>query len=255
MGEWALAELTAQDMIQLDPSYAGGYYALGLAAENQNNSVLASQQFAVAERLWSEADRDLPELQVLHEKLALKQTGVTETRQQYLKRVHDQPSTGTSLEPVKVDLSFDSSRLRGTPHPQVMIIEFSDFQCPFCRKVQPVLKNLLAKYAGRVSLAYRDFPLRGMHGQAELGAEAARCAGEQSRFWEYHDLLFENPEKINRDGLVALSGTLKLNEKQFESCLSSGKYRPQVERDLQDGLRAGVLEWCTSQWRRAASHI
>jgi protein-disulfide isomerase/Tfp pilus assembly protein PilF len=241
MGEWALAELTAQDMIQLDPSYAGGYYALGLAAENQNNSVLASQQFAVAERLWSEADRDLPELQVLHEKLALKQTGVTETRQQYLKRVHDQPSTGTSLEPVKVDLSFDSSRLRGTPHPQVMIIEFSDFQCPFCRKVQPVLKNLLAKYAGRVSLAYRDFPLRGMHGQAELGAEAARCAGEQSRFWEYHDLLFENPEKINRDGLVALSGTLKLNEKQFESCLSSGKYRPQVERDLQDGLRAGVL--------------
>jgi protein-disulfide isomerase/tetratricopeptide (TPR) repeat protein len=241
MQEWALAEMTAQDMIQLDPSYAGGYYALGLAAENQNNSALASQQFAVAERLWSEADRDLPELQVLHQKLALKQTGLTETRQQYLQRVHDQPSAGDPEQPAKVELSFDSSRLRGRPHPQIMIIEFSDFQCPFCRKVQPVLKNLLAKYEGRVSLAYRDFPLRGMHGQAELGAEAARCAGEQSKFWEYHDLLFENPEKINRDGLIGLSHTLQLDEKQFESCLSSGKYRPQVERDLQDGIRAGVL--------------
>jgi len=241
MQEWALAELTAQDMIQLDPSYAGGYYALGLAAENQNNSALASQQFAVAERLWSEADPDLPELQVLHQKLAVKQTGLTETRQQYLQRVHDQPSAGTPQQPAKVELSFDSNRVRGTSHPQVMIIEFSDFQCPFCRKVQPVLKNLLAEYEGRVSLAYRDFPLRGMHDQAELGAEAARCAGEQSKFWEYHDLLFENPEKINRDGLIGLSRTLKLDEGQFESCLSSGKYRPQVERDLQDGIRAGVL--------------
>ena len=241
MQEWALAELTAQEMIQLDPSYAGGYYALGLAAENQKDSVLAGQQFAVAERLWSEADRDLPELQVLRQKLALKQTGLRETRQQYLKRVQERPSADAPLLASKVELSFDSSRLRGSPHAVVMIIEFSDFQCPFCRKIQPVLKNLLAKYEGRVSLAYRDFPLRGMHGQAELGAESARCAGEQNKFWEYHDLLFENPEKINRDGLLALARTLRLDDKQFESCLSSGKYRPQVERDLQDGIRAGVL--------------
>jgi len=241
MQEWALAEATAKEMIQLDPSYAGGYYALGLAAENQQDSVLAGQQFAVAERLWSEADRDLPELQVLRQKLALKQTGLTETRQQYLQRVHDRPWLDAPLQSTKVEVSFDPARVRGNPHAPVSIIEFSDFQCPFCRKIQPVLKNLLAKYPGRVSLAYRDFPLRGMHGQAELGAEAARCAGEQAKFWEYHDLLFENPQKINRDGLIDLSRTLKLNENQFESCLSSGKYRPQVERDLQDGIRAGVL--------------
>jgi protein-disulfide isomerase/Tfp pilus assembly protein PilF len=241
MQEWALAELTAQEMIQLDPSYGGGYYALGLAAENEMDSALASQQFAVAERLWSEADQDLPELQVLRRKLALKQTGLRETRQQYLERVHDHPSADAPLQTTKVEVSFDSGRVRGNPRAAVMIIEFSDFQCPFCRKIQPVLKNLLAKYAGRVSLAYRDFPLRGMHGQAELGAESARCAGEQSKFWEYHDLLFENPEKINRDGLLGLARTLRLDDKQFEACLSSGKYRAQVERDLQDGIRAGVL--------------
>lgn len=241
MQEWALAELTAQEMIQLDPSYGGGYYALGLAAESQKDSALAGQQFAVAERLWSEADPDLPELNVLHQKLAFKQTGLTETRQQYLARAHEQPSAGDPSQPAKLELSFDPARLRGNPSATVKMVEFSDFQCPFCRKVQPVLKNLLARYEGRVSLVYRDFPLRGMHGQAELAAEAARCAGEQARFWEYHDLLFENPEKINRDGLIGLSRTLRLDAQQFDSCLSSGKYRALVERDLQDGIRAGVL--------------
>jgi protein-disulfide isomerase len=122
-----------------------------------------------------------------------------------------------------------------------MIVEFSDFQCPFCRKVQATLKSVLAKYEGRVSLAYRDFPLRGMHGQAELGAESSRCAGEQGKFWKYHDMLFENPDKLNRNGLLEMARNANLDEKQFESCLSGGKYRAQVERDLQDGIRAGVM--------------
>jgi protein-disulfide isomerase len=138
-------------------------------------------------------------------------------------------------------MSFDPARLRGNPHAEVMIVEFSDFQCPFCRKVQPTLKNLLTKYEGHVSLAYRDFPLRGMHGQAELGAESARCAGEQGKFWEYHDLLFQNPDKLKRNGLMELARDLKLDEKQFDDCLSGGKYRTKVEEDLQQGIRAGVL--------------
>jgi len=239
--EWALAEVTAQQMIQQDPSYAGGYYALGLVAEQEGDLAVASQQFAVAERLWSEADKDLPELQVLHKKLGLKQTELPETRQEYLKRVREHPETRAPMQAAKTDLSFDPARLLGSPHAPVMIVEFSDFQCPFCRKVQPILKDLLAKYEGCVSLAYRDFPLRGMHGQAELGAESARCAGEQSKFWEYHDVLFENPDKLNRNGLMELARGLKLDEKQFDSCLSGGKYRASVEEDLQRGIRAGVL--------------
>jgi protein-disulfide isomerase/lipoprotein NlpI len=240
--EWALAEFTAQQMIQQDPSYGGGYYALGLVAKQQGNAVLASQQFGVAKRLWSEADTDLPELQVVRQKLALKESELPQTRQEYLKhlREHPHPEVSTPLQPAKVEVSFDPARLRGSSQARVIIVEFSDFQCPFCRQVQPTLKNLLAKYEGRVSLAYRDFPLRGMHGQAELGAESSRCAGEQGRFWEYHDLLFANPDSLNRDGLIGLARSLKLDEKQFDSCLSSGKYRTQVEHDLQDGIKAGV---------------
>ena len=239
--EWALAGITAQGMIQQDPSYAGGYYALGLVAEHEGNSITAIRQFSVAEKLWSEADKELPELQIVRQKLMLEQTELPQNRQDYLKRVREHLEMPASLQQAKTEVSFDPARLRGSPHVPVIIIEFSDFQCPLCRKVQPTLKSLLAKYEGRVSLAYRDFPLRGMHGQAELGAESSRCAGEQGKFWEYHDLLFDNPDKLNQNGLLELARNAKLGEKQFDSCLSSGKYRSQVQRDLQDGIRAGVM--------------
>jgi protein-disulfide isomerase/Tfp pilus assembly protein PilF len=239
--QWALAEFTAQEMIQQDPSYAGGYYALGLVAEHEGNSATASQQFGAAEKLWSEADKDLRELAVVRQKLASRQSKFPESRKEYLRYLQGHPETFTTAKPSRVEVSVDPARRRGNPQASIMIVEFSDFQCPFCRKVQPILKNLLAKYGSQVSLAYRDFPLRGMHGQAELGAESSRCAAEQGRFWEYHDLLFEKPDKLNRNGLMELARTLKLDEKQFDSCLSSGKYRIQVERDLQDGIRAGVL--------------
>ncbi len=119
-------------------------------------------------------------------------------------------------------------------------VEFSDFQCPYCQLVEPTLKKVLAKYDGQVSLAYRDLPLRDIHPQAQLAAEASRCAGEQGKFWEYHDSLFENQDKLNREGLLQQARKLKLDEKQLDSCLSSGKYKPQVEQERQLGLKAGI---------------
>jgi protein-disulfide isomerase len=238
--EWALAGLTAEQMIEQDPSYAGGYYAKGLVAEHEGNSGVAMQQFAIADKLWSEADRELPELVAIRKRMtSQQQTALAQSRQEYLKQL-----TTLDTKPVqasRVEISFDVARLRGRPGAPVTIVEFSDFQCPFCRKVQPALRSLLSKYDGKISLAYKDFPLRGMHGQAELGAEAARCAGDQAKFWEFHDLLFANQEKLSRTGLAEQARVLNLNEARFESCLSSGKHRAEVEKDLQDGIRAGVI--------------
>ena len=239
--EWTLAEVTAEQMIEQDPSYASGYYHRGLVAEHQGNSGLAVQQSGIAKKLWGEADKDLPELLVVRKKLTTEQSELSQSRQEYLKILKERGPARKQERASRIEVSFDPARLRGNVHAPVMIVEFSDFQCPFCRKIQPTLKSLLAKYDGRVSLAYRDFPLRGMHGQAEMGAESSRCAGDQGKFWEYHDLLFDNPDKLNRSGLSELARGLKLDEKQFESCLSSGKHRAEVEKDLQDGIRAGVM--------------
>ncbi len=170
----------------------------------------------------------------------LKKARIQEAREEYYKRLRAQASVSVLLQKPKVEVAYDPARLRGDPKAPVIIVEFSDFQCPYCQSVQSTLKTLLAKYEGRLSLAYRDLPLRDLHPQAELAAEASRCAAEQGKFWELHDLMFANQNKLDRPGLLGLAQDLKLDEKQFDSCLTSGKYQAQIEQDRLTGLKAGV---------------
>jgi protein-disulfide isomerase len=144
------------------------------------------------------------------------------------------------LHAPRVEVGADPARVRGNANAPVMIVEFADFSCPYCKKAEASLKEVLAKYPGKVSLSFRDYPLRDIHPQAELAAEAARCAGEQGRFWEYHDLLYGGSDQHDRDNLVVNARVLQLDEKRFDTCLDSGKYKPEIDKDLQDGARAGV---------------
>jgi len=170
----------------------------------------------------------------------LKQEKIPAARQKYLNHLREQAGVSILMRPPRVAVTYDPARLRGSPSAPVIIVEFADFQCPFCRQVEPTLKSLLAKYQGRVSLAYRDFPLADIHPQAESAAEACRCAGEQGKLWEYHDLLFADAQKLNRDSLLDRARALRLDEKQFSACLSGGKYAAKIEEDRQRGLNAGV---------------
>ena len=103
------------------------------------------------------------------------------------------------------------------------------------------MSELLAKYPGKVKVGYRDFPLKQLHPQAQLAAEASRCAGEQGKYWEYHDLLFASSTKQTREVLIEDARTLKLDDKEFDACLSSGRYKLQVDQDIQLGSRGGVV--------------
>lgn len=169
---------------------------------------------------------------------ALKQARTQEVRQQYLKALR-KDNVLVLLAPPKVQVAYDPSRLRGNPRAPVMIVEFSDFQCPYCRQSEQTLKEVLERYREKVSLAYRDLPLTQLHPQAELAAEASRCAGEQGKFWEYHDQLF-SASNLQRSVLLDYARSLKIDEKQFDSCLSSEKYKLKVQQDLQDGTQAGI---------------
>jgi protein-disulfide isomerase len=121
----------------------------------------------------------------------------------------------------------------------VTIVEFSDYECPYCRQVEPTVKQLLAKYGDQVRISYRDYPLTAIHPQAMIAAEASRCALEQGKFWEYHDQLFAAP-KLDKDALIEYARNLKLDDKQFGSCLSNQKYKADIEKDEQEGRKAGV---------------
>ena len=93
---------------------------------------------------------------------------------------------------------------------------------------------------GTVALAFRDMPITQIHPFAQGAAEASRCAGEQGKFWEYHDLLFGDQGSLDRNGLIAKAAKLQLDAKQFDSCISSEKFKAQVQQDSQEGMRAGV---------------
>jgi len=162
-------------------------------------------------------------------------------RSEYIKSLRKQANVAILLTPPKVSVAVDRDRLRGNPDAPITVVEFSDFQCPYCRQVHPVLNQLLARYGNQVRLAYRDFPLNQIHSQAQAAAEASRCAGEQRRYWDYHDRLFANEAQLDAASLVEYAHTLKLDRRKFAQCLASGKFKAAIEQDVKEGTQAGVV--------------
>jgi len=156
----------------------------------------------------------------------------------FLRELRQRYNVAIALEAPKVDVSTDNDPVRGAKDAKVTIIEFSDFECPYCRRVQPALKRLLEEYDGRVRLVFRDFPLN-IHKNAQKAAEAAQCAAEQDKFWPYHDKLFEQTA-LSPDDLKKYAGELKLDTDKFNACLDSGQYAQEVADDMKDGQDAGV---------------
>jgi protein-disulfide isomerase len=137
------------------------------------------------------------------------------------------------------EVSVEGAPIRGEASAPVTIVEFSDFHCPFCRKTQPVLDELRARYGAKIKLVYRDFPLDSLHPQARAAAEASHCAMDQGKFWEFHDRLF----KIDDASQAALSRIAKetgLDFATFETCRSSGKYKNVVQVSTLEGARLGL---------------
>jgi protein-disulfide isomerase len=134
----------------------------------------------------------------------------------------------------------DAGPVRGAPDAKVTIIEFSDFQCPFCKQAHSTLSKLLEHYLGKVKLVYRDFPVDKIHRQARLTAIAARCANDQGKFWEYHDLVFTESPKLSRADLKRYAHRIGLDAAKFEACLSSQAHNAAVQKDLEEGKKLGV---------------
>jgi protein-disulfide isomerase len=122
----------------------------------------------------------------------------------------------------------------------VTVVEFSDFQCPFCQRVMPTLKQLRTKYGDRMRLVWKDFPLTQIHPQAFVAAQAGNCAREQGKFWEYHDKLFGNQSALQPDGLKKYAADVGLDTAKFNQCLDSAKYEARVQDALGVGGRLGI---------------
>ncbi len=158
--------------------------------------------------------------------------------------VGNQPVPGA-----KVDVSANDDPFLGDEKAKVTVIEFSDFQCPFCRSFwRDTLPQLKKEYidTSKIKFVYRDYPLP-FHKGAIPAAEGSQCAGDQSKFWEMHDKIFQEQDKqgqgtiqFTKADVVKWAGQIGLNMVSFNQCLNSGKYKAEVEKDIADGTTAGV---------------
>lgn len=150
---------------------------------------------------------------------------------------NQQPTTA----PVKVEV--DDDVIKGDKDAKVTIIEFTDYQCPFCSKFYTeTLPSIQKEYidTGKARLVVRDFPLSSIHPLAQKAAEASECADEQGKYWEYHNKLFENQAALDIASLKKYAADLGLDVAKFNDCLDSGKMASEVTKDTTDGTAAGV---------------
>jgi protein-disulfide isomerase len=128
----------------------------------------------------------------------------------------------------------------GSADAAVTLVEFSDFQCPFCARVMPTLKQVREQYGDRVRIVWKDFPLTSIHPQAFKAAEAGHCAFEQGKFWEYHDQLFANQNALEPEFLKKYAADTGLDAEAFNACLDTAKYGDRVQEQMALGTRLGV---------------
>jgi protein-disulfide isomerase len=159
------------------------------------------------------------------------------------------PTTTTTRTPAPIaDVNMkelvDDDPWFGNPDAKVVIVEFSDFQCPFCARATPTVKQIEETYGDEILFVYRDFPIHSIHPQAQKAGEAAQCAFEQDLFWDYHDLLFEKQQEWSAAIGVAkfkeYAATLNLDTEEFNNCLDTDKYAMEVGDDLNAGQEVGV---------------
>jgi protein-disulfide isomerase len=168
---------------------------------------------------------------------------ITQRKIEYFKTLRINGKVTTYLKPpelVRVDLSVNGAPSKGSEKAEVTIVKFEDFQCPYCKAVQPNYQEVLKRYDGKVRLVHKDLPLDQIHPQARQAAEAARCADDEGKFWQYHDKLYASAPKAAPEDLKSYAKEVGLNGNSFEKCLSTGKYKARVQKDVDEGAVLGL---------------
>jgi protein-disulfide isomerase len=130
--------------------------------------------------------------------------------------------------------------IQGPETAPVTLVEYGDYQCPYCAKAYVIVKLIQTQLGPRLRFVFRNFPLSQVHPQAELAAEAAEAAGAQDKFWKMHDALYENQPVLSPELIGVLAEELKLEMERFEKDLASRRFRERVKRDFMGGVRSGV---------------
>jgi protein-disulfide isomerase len=162
-----------------------------------------------------------------------------EGRDQLIQKLRAENHVSVLMEAPRVSVASAGHPSRGTASAPVTIVEFSDFQCPFCRAAEGSLKEVRQKYGDQVRLVYMDFPL-GFHPHAMDAARAARCAADQDKFWPFHDELFLDQKKLDPNDLKQTAAKIGLDGNKFDSCFATAEHDAGIRKDMAEGNSLGV---------------
>jgi protein-disulfide isomerase len=159
-------------------------------------------------------------------------------RATFLQSLREKAQVAIALEPPRVQVGTKGPGL-GPENAPVTIVEFSDYECPFCKKAHPTVTEILKDYPQQVRFVYRNFPLD-MHQNARPAAEASLCAEEQGKFWAYHDLVFTSAQPLTAPTLRGIAEKSGLDLAKFDACVKERRHQARVDADVADGRQAGV---------------
>jgi protein-disulfide isomerase len=266
-----LDELVKSDLRRMDNEYKEKVYGLRKAALDSlvikrlveakaKAAEKSPEEFVRAEVVDKVADPSDAEVHALYDRVkasgrqlppfeqvksevfqAVKQQKSQELLRSYYERLRAEAKVEVLLPPYqapKVEVAAEGPS-KGPANAPVTIVEFSDFQCPYCSRAEGVVTQVLDLYKDKVRLVYRDYPLP-FHENAVKAAEAAHCAGDQGKYWEMHGKLFANQAALDPKALKAHARDLKLDGSKFDKCLDSGEKAKLVEASKKAGEEAGV---------------
>ena len=151
------------------------------------------------------------------------------------------PPVRLAIEPPRMSIEIvPANPVQGLATAPVTVVEYSDYQCPFCSRVTPTLTRLKAKYGDQLRIVWKDFPIAAIHPQAHKAAEAAHCAGEQDKYWQYHDRIFANQSALDVEQLKEHAVAIGVEPDSFDTCLDSGRHAARVGEGVAEGKALGV---------------
>jgi protein-disulfide isomerase len=156
----------------------------------------------------------------------------------YLQSLRAQAPMIIRLAPPSAPISMKDVPVRGPSSAAITLLEFADYECPYCQQIQPILERIEKEYKGKLAFAYKDYPLP-MHPNAQKAAEAAHCAGSQSKYWEYHDAMLAN-RQLDLMSLKKYARDVKLDTAAFDTCLDSGQQAGTVKTNLTEAQALGL---------------
>jgi protein-disulfide isomerase len=170
----------------------------------------------------------------------LKSENYNRAKANFVDQLKQSHGAATFLEPLRARVEIAGSPSQGPVDAPVTLVEFSDFQCPYCAVEFNTLRQVMSKYGSQVRLVYRNFPLFQIHPNAQKAAEAGLCAADQGHFWEMHDLMFQSQSQLDEVALKAKAAQLKLDPEAFNTCLATAQHADRVRKDLNAGAMLGV---------------